>query len=164
MADAARTELIAGALVLAVAGGFLLWSAGADRLPRGSYSVVASFPSIDGVEVGTDVRLAGVPVGRITDIRLNPQTYYAEATISVPNDIALPVDSAALIQSDGLLGGGYVELQPGGSDEMLPPGGEIEDVQGAVSLLSLMMKFVDSSASQAGAAESPGASGAGAAP
>ena len=144
MADAARAELIAGALVLAVAGGFLLWSAGASGLPRGSYTVKASFPSIDGVEVGTDVRLAGVPVGRITSIRLNPQTYYAEATISVPNDIALPVDSAALIQSDGLLGGGYVELQPGGAAEMLPPGGEIEDVQGAVSLLGLMMKFVDS--------------------
>jgi phospholipid/cholesterol/gamma-HCH transport system substrate-binding protein len=152
----ARAELIAGAAVLAVAAGFLLWSAGAGMMPRGSYPVVASFPSIDGVEVGTDVRLAGVPIGRITDIRLNPQTYYAEATISVPNDIALPVDSAALIQSDGLLGGGYVEIQPGGAMEMLPPGGEIEDVQGAVSLLSLMMKFVDSGS---GGAAAPAAEG-----
>lgn len=157
MADAARTELIAGAAVLAVAAGFLAWSAGSGGLPRGSYSVKASFPSIDGVEVGTDVRLAGVPVGRITDIRLNPQTYQAEATISIPDDIALPVDSAALIQSDGLLGGGYVEIQPGGALEMLPPGGEIEDVQGAVSLLSLMLKFVDSRPEDAPAAPAEGA-------
>ena len=146
MTDTPRAELIAGAAVLAVAAGFLVWSAGAGMMPRGSYPVVAAFPSIDGVEVGTDVRLAGVPIGRITAIRLNPETYYAEATISVPNNIALPVDSAALIQSDGLLGGGYVEIQPGGAIEMLPPGGEIEDVQGAVSLLSLMMKFADSQA------------------
>lgn len=152
MSDVARTELLAGAAVLAVAAGFLIWSAGAGMMPRGSYPIKALFPSIDGVEVGTDVRLAGVPIGRITDIRLDPQTYLAEATISVPRDILLPVDSAALIQSDGLLGGGYVEIQPGGAIEMLPPGGEIEDVQGAVSLLSLMMKFVDSSASDASAA------------
>ena len=68
MADAARTELIAGGVVLAVAAGFLLWSAGGSALPRGSYPVVASFPSIEGVEVGTDVRLAGVPIGRITEV------------------------------------------------------------------------------------------------
>ena len=157
MADAARTELIAGGVVLAVAAGFLLWSAGGSALPRGSYPVVASFPSIEGVEVGTDVRLAGVPIGRITAIRLNPRTYHAEATISVPNDLALPVDSAALIQSDGLLGGGYVELQPGGAVEMIAPGGEIEDVQGAVSLLSLMMKFVDSLPDEAAPAQENGA-------
>ena len=157
MADAARTELIAGGVVLAVAAGFLLWSLGGSMLPRGSYPVVASFPSIEGVEVGTDVRLAGVPIGRITAIRLNPQTYQAEATISVPRDIALPVDSAALIQSDGLLGGGYVELQPGGAAEMIAPGGEIEDVQGAVSLLSLMMKFVDSRPDEAAPAAGSGA-------
>ena len=67
--------------------------------------------------------------------------------MQVPANIALPTDSAALIQSDGLLGGAYIELQPGGADEMLKPGDEIEDVQGAVSLLTLMMKFVDAQAS-----------------
>jgi len=58
----------------------------------------------------------------------------------------MPSDSAALIQSDGLLGGAYIELQPGGAPDNLAPGDEIEDVQGAVSLLSLMMKFVDAQA------------------
>ena len=98
-------------------------------------------------EKGTEVRLAGVRVGRVADVRLNPDTYYAEAELQVPANIALPTDSAALIQSDGLLGGAYIELQPGGADEMLKPGDEIEDVQGAVSLLTLMMKFVDAQAS-----------------
>lgn len=139
-----RAELIAGAVVLAVAAGFLLWSAGSRLLPGSGYELRAAFPSVDGIERGTEIRLAGVRIGKVRDIRLNPESYYAEAVLSLPDDIQLPTDSAALIQSDGLLGGAYIELQPGGSPENLAPGDEIEDVQGAVSLLSLMMKFVDS--------------------
>ncbi|TRW95763.1 outer membrane lipid asymmetry maintenance protein MlaD [Paracoccus sp. M683] len=145
-----RAELIAGAAVLAVALGFLGWSLGRDSLPGGGgYDLIASFPDVDGVEIGTEVRLAGVRVGRVTDLRLNPQTYHADAVIRVPDQVLLPSDSAALIQSDGLLGGAYIQLQPGGSPDNLAPGDEIEDVQGAVSLISLMMKFVDSQASAA---------------
>lgn len=154
--SAERAELLVGAVVLAVAAGFLAWSIGGwnDR-GQGTYPLVASFPNVDGVERGTEIRLAGVRVGRVADVRLNPQTYYAEAELRVPENIELPVDSAALIQSDGLLGGAYIELRPGGAVETLAPGDEIEDVQGAVSLLGLMMKFVDA---QAGGSDS-GSSG-----
>ena len=141
-----RAELLAGGAVLAVAAGFLLWALGGD-LARSGYEVTASFPDVDGVEVGTEVRLAGVKVGRVTAVELNPQTYMADARISLPNEVALPSDSAAIIQSDGLLGGAYIQIQPGGSPDDLAPGDEIEEVQGAVSLLQLMMKFVDSQAS-----------------
>ncbi len=146
-AAAERAELLVGGAVLAVAAGFLAWSVGgwADA-GRGSYTLIASFPNVAGVEKGTEVRLAGVRVGRVSDIRLNPQTYYAEAEMRLPGDILLPTDSAALIQSDGLLGGSYIELRPGGAVELLGPGDEIEDVQGAVSLLALLMKFADSQA------------------
>ena len=146
--SAERIETAVGAAVLAVAAAFLLWSTGGWRdAGQETYPLVAAFPNVDGVEKGTEVRLAGVRVGRVADVRLNPDTYYAEAELQVPANIALPTDSAALIQSDGLLGGAYIELQPGGADEMLKPGDEIEDVQGAVSLLTLMMKFVDAQAS-----------------
>lgn len=151
---AERAELVVGAAVLAVAAGFLAWSVGGwgDR-GQGTYPLVASFPNVDGVERGTEVRLAGVRVGRVSDVRLNPETYYAEAELRVPDNIVLPTDSAALIQSDGLLGGAYIELRPGGAMETLAPGDEIEDVQGAVSLLGLMMKFVDSQAGGSAPAE-----------
>ncbi|WP_378944318.1 outer membrane lipid asymmetry maintenance protein MlaD [Paracoccus sp. R86501] len=145
-ATEARAELIAGALVLAVAVGFLAWAGQGKWSTSNGYHVTASFPDVDGVSVGTEIRLAGVKIGRVSDIQLNPQTYLADAVFQIPDDVVLPADSAALIQSDGLLGGAYIQLQPGGSMDNLAPGDEIEDVQGAVSLLQLMMKFVDSQA------------------
>lgn len=145
---AEKAELWAGAAVLAVATGFLFWSTDLGRPLRDGYELRAAFPNVDGIEVGTEVRVAGVKVGRVSAVDLNPQTYLAEARLTVPSSIRLPTDSAALIQSDGLLGGAYIELQPGGAAEDLAPGDEIEDVQGAVSLLSLMMKFVDAQASE----------------
>ncbi len=144
---AEKAELWVGAAVIAVAAGFLLWSTAGTRTARGGYELRAAFPNVDGIEAGTDVRVAGVKVGRVSGVDLNPQTYLAEARLTIPADIVLPTDSAALIQSDGLLGGAYIELQPGGAPDNLQPGDEIEDVQGAVSLLSLMMKFVDAQAS-----------------
>lgn len=78
---------------------------------------------------------------------LNPDTFYADVTVSLNNSIHLPDDSAIVISSEGLLGGNFVELVPGGSIDNLAPGDEIEDTQGAVSLISLLMKFVGSSAS-----------------
>lgn len=145
-----RSELIAGGIVFAVAAGFLAWATGGDLLRQGGYEVTASFPDVDGVEVGTEVRLAGVKVGRVSSVALNPQTYMADAALRIPDNVVLPADSAAIIQSDGLLGGAYIQIQPGGSMDNLAPGDEIEDVQGAVSLIQLMMKFVDSQSQDGG--------------
>ncbi|MEZ5724228.1 MAG: outer membrane lipid asymmetry maintenance protein MlaD [Paracoccaceae bacterium] len=147
MTDDSRAELFAGGIVLAVAAGFLLLAAGPRLMPGGGYDLIAAFPNVEGISTGSEIRMAGVPVGRVTEISLNPETYLAEAKLRLRDGVLLPTDSAAVIQSDGLLGGAYLELQAGGSLDNLAPGDEIEDVQGAVSLLSLMMKFVDSQAS-----------------
>lgn len=137
-------EIVAGAAVVAAAVGFLIYAAGGAGLGTGpaSYPLTASFRSVEGIRSGTDVRLAGVKVGSITALKLNPITFFADATISVENDILLPDDTAILISSEGLLGGNFIELVPGGSTENLKPGDEIEDTQGSVSLISLLMKFV----------------------
>jgi phospholipid/cholesterol/gamma-HCH transport system substrate-binding protein len=139
-----RAEVLAGGAVLAVAIGFLVFAAqGAGFTGTGgSYPLTASFRSVEGVQVGTDVRLAGVKVGSVTALTLNPQTFYADATISVREGVLLPDDSTILISSEGLLGGNFVELLPGGSLDNIPPGGEILDTQGAVSLITLLLKFV----------------------
>lgn len=152
-----RAEVLAGAAVLVAAIGFGLYAAqvaGLTGSGAGTYPLTASFRAVDGITVGSDVRLAGVKVGTITELRLNPQTFYADATISLRSDIVLPDDSAILISSEGLLGGNFVEIQPGGSTENLAPGDEIEDTQGSVSLVSLLMKFVGGSGDDsAGATE-----------
>ncbi len=141
-------EVITGGLVLAAAVGFVIYAGQATGFSRApdSYPLKASFRSVEGVTLGTDVRLAGVKIGSITAMDLNPATFFADATISVKQGIALPEDSAILISSEGLLGGNFIEILPGGSPVNLEPGAEIEDTQGAVSLISLLMKFVGGAA------------------
>lgn len=144
-------EVITGGLVLAAAVGFVIYAGqatGFSRAPE-SYPLKASFRSVEGVTLGTDVRLAGVKIGSITAMDLNPATFFADATISVKQGIVLPEDSAILISSEGLLGGNFIEILPGGSSVNLEPGAEIEDTQGAVSLISLLMKFVGGAATPA---------------
>jgi phospholipid/cholesterol/gamma-HCH transport system substrate-binding protein len=153
-----RAEVLAGAAVLAAAIGFLVYAGKETGVsgPSGSYELVASFRSVEGVRVGTDVRLAGVKVGTVTALDLNPETFFADAVLSVQENVLLPDDSAALISSEGLLGGNFVELVPGGSLDNLAAGAEIEDTQGAVSVISLMMKFAgggDDEAASDGAVE-----------
>lgn len=153
-----RAEILAGAAVLAAAIGFLIYAGRETGVtgPAGSYALTASFRSVEGVRVGTDVRLAGVKVGTVTALELNPQTFFADAVLSVQSGIVLPDDTAALISSEGLLGGNFVELVPGGSLDNLSPGAEIEDTQGAVSVISLMMKFAGGG-SEGGSAAGDGA-------
>jgi phospholipid/cholesterol/gamma-HCH transport system substrate-binding protein len=138
------TEVLIGAVVLAAAIGFTVYAASSTRAPRadGQYELAASFRSAEGLTVGTDVRIAGVKVGTITAMDLNPQTFRADARFAINNDLELPDDSSAVVASEGLLGGTFLEIVPGGSPFNLEPGAEIEDTQGAVSLISLLLKFV----------------------
>lgn len=138
------TEVVVGGAVLAAALAFGIYAAQIAGLSGGgaSYALNASFRSLEGVSVGTDVRLAGVKVGTVTDIALNQETFRADTTVNVQNGIEIPDDSAIIISSEGLLGGNFVEIVPGGSPFSLEAGDEITDTQGAVSLISLLLKFV----------------------
>jgi len=88
---------------------------------------------------------AGVKVGTVTSLILNPETFRAEAVFTVSENVALPDDTAVIVSSEGLLGGNFVELLPGGSLENLAPGSEIEDTQSSVGLVELLLKFVSGS-------------------
>lgn len=143
MADQ-RLEILAGAAVIVVALGFAVY-AGRDTglsSQAGSYALTASFRSIEGVAVGADVKLAGVKIGTIAALDLNPQSYMADATIMIDKTIEIPTDSIISVSQDGLLGGKYVEILPGGMPDVLAPGEEIENTQDAVNLLNLLNKFV----------------------
>ena len=138
------TEVLTGAGVLAAAFGFLVYASNGEGFTRAtdSYELTASFRSVEGITVGTDVRLAGVKIGTVTELALNPKTFFADAKVTVRNDVAVPDDSTIVVASEGLLGGAFIEILPGGSPMNLEPGAEIEDTQGAVSMIALMMKFV----------------------
>lgn len=139
------TEVLVGGAVLAVAVGFLIYAGqatGFSPAKTSDYALTASFRSGEGVSIGTDVRLAGVKVGTVRDMILNTQTYRADTVLAVKNGVVIPDDSAVVISSEGLLGGNFVEIFPGGSLENFAAGDEILDTQGSVSLVSLLMKFV----------------------
>lgn len=138
------TEVLVGGGVLAAAlafGIYAVQSTGFSLRTEG-YPLTASFRSLEGVNVGTDVRLAGVKVGTVTSMELNPDTFRADATMIIREGVAIPDDSAVVVASEGLLGGNYVEISPGGSPFPFAPGDEILDTQGAVSLVSLVLRFV----------------------
>ncbi|MBY6200789.1 outer membrane lipid asymmetry maintenance protein MlaD [Maritalea mobilis] len=142
--DDTLTEILVGGLVLAAAAGFFFYaatSAGGLGTP-GGYRLEASFRSAEGIGVGTEVRLAGVRIGTVTAMELNPETFLADTTFIVSDDVILPDDSAIAIASEGLLGGNFVEVIPGGSPFNLEPGDAILDTQSSVSLLTLLMRFV----------------------
>ena len=141
------TEVLVGGAVLAVAIGFLVYAGQATGFSTetGGYALTASFRSAEGVSIGTDVRLAGVKVGTVTGMDLNSDTYRADTTMSIRDGILIPDDSLVQISSEGLLGGNYMEIVPGGSFENLESGGEIVDTQGAVGLIALLAKFVSGS-------------------
>ncbi len=138
------TETAIGGVVLAAAAGFLFYASTIVGIggTSDSYKLVASFRSAEGITVGTDVRLAGVKVGTVTGLKLNSQTYRADVGFTVDKTVAVPDDSSVSVSSEGLLGGNFLEIIPGASAFNLDEGGEIEDTQGSVSLLTLLMKFV----------------------
>lgn len=137
-------EVAVGGAVLAAAlafGAYTVQSTG-FALGASGYELRASFRSVEGISVGTDVRLAGVKVGTVTGVTLNPETYRADTVVVVDNGVLVPDDSVIVIASEGLLGGNFVEISPGGSLFYYEAGEEILDTQGAVSLLTLLLKYV----------------------
>ena len=154
-------EALIGFLVLAVGTAFIVFAYQRTEGGRSGdgYVITARFPNASGVAEGTDVRLSGIKVGTVVSQKLDPATYQAILGLSVDKTIKLPVDSSAAITSEGILGGNYVKLAPGGETDMLRPGDEISDTQGSVDLMSLIGSFVNKSSDPA-KTETPAEAGA----
>jgi phospholipid/cholesterol/gamma-HCH transport system substrate-binding protein len=143
MAQRNLTELAAGAVVLLVAAGFLGYAvAHTGRSTVSGITLHARFDRIDGLAIGSDVRLAGVKVGTVTRAGIDPKTYQATVTFTVESNLRLPKDSSAEITSDGMLGGKFLSVVPGGDETMLADGGEVTITQSAVSFEQLIGKFI----------------------
>ena len=152
-------EAAIGALVLLVATWFVVFAyhrtQGGDV--AGAYSIHARFPNATGVNVGTDVRVSGIKVGTVRAQTLDPQSYEAVLTLALDPKVKLPLDSSAAITSEGILGGNYISLRPGGDSEMLRDGDEITDTSGSLDLLQLIGSFVNQSGNKSSNNSAPAA-------
>ena len=155
-------ETLMGAAFLVGAGAFLTFAyTNTDVRAVHGYELTARFNRVDGLANGADVRLSGIKVGTVTKQELDKNTYQAVVHMSIDPSVKLPEDTFAKITSEGLLGNNYLSLDPGGSDQFLKPGGEIEQTQGSVDLLNLISKFGGSKdSSKDGAKDSTGGTGA----
>ncbi|MDE8344921.1 MAG: outer membrane lipid asymmetry maintenance protein MlaD [Acidocella sp.] len=136
-------EILTGLAVIIVAALFLVYALGrADAINTGGYPLEAQFSSIGGLTVGADVKIGGVVVGHVADESLDPNTYAAKIRMVMDNDIKIPTDSSAAVSSDGLLGGDYVAVSPGGSDNMMAPGQSFQVTQSAINIEDLLGKFI----------------------
>lgn len=115
------------------------------------YVVTARFDNIGGLKPRSPIRSAGVTVGRVTQIGLDPKTYQGVVTMEIESGVQFPKDSSAKILTAGLLGDQYIGIEPGSSDENLAAGGRIGQTQSAVVLENLIGQLVTSKAGEAAA-------------
>lgn len=160
-------ETVMGAVVLTVAFGFLAFAYQSSGMKRvDGYQISAKFDSVAGLSTGGDVRIGGIKVGVISDLKLDPNTYQAVVSMQIKRDTKIPADSTASVVGDGLLGSKYVSIEAGGEEQMLADNGAIGFTQSSISLESLIGKFMFSGGGvdKKGDKEAPPANGATPAP
>ena len=137
-------ETITGAIVVAAAALFFFYVYSSTDLGRGrgGYSIKAAFDSVDGITVGSDIRLAGIKVGTVADQKLDQESYQALITMAIDSSVKLPDDTSAKITSEGLLGEKYISLEPGGSETMLKDGDFLDSTQGSLDIWALVNKYI----------------------
>jgi len=135
-----------GFTVLLITGLFLFYvyiTLDTKLFKSDGFRLHARFENIDGIVTGSKVKLSGVNIGTVKSISLEPESYYAFITMNFDKKFSFPDDTEASVQLEGLLGGSYISILPGGSDVMLLNGQEILYTQGSTSLLNLMLKFAN---------------------
>jgi phospholipid/cholesterol/gamma-HCH transport system substrate-binding protein len=133
------------ALVGVLAGSYV----SSARQKAAGYVLLARFNKAEGVTLGTEVRLSGVVVGKIAGQALDDK-FRAVLTLRLSPSVKLPTDSSAAIQTDGLLGGKYIALQPGGDETDLKPGGEISPTQDSMAVEDLLEMIIEQAESARG--------------
>jgi len=142
MPRSSATETLVGAAVVAVALVFaaLAYYRTGSGAPSG-YEVNARLAKADGLAVGTDVRLAGIKVGSVSGLILDPKTYLVTVQMDIRNDVKLPADSSILVTQAGFLGGQYLSITPGGDEQNMAAGAFFENAQGSIDLMNLVGRF-----------------------
>lgn len=140
-----RNETWVGLFVLAglICVGYLTIQLGQmEVMGSDGTTLSARFASVAGLRAGADVEIAGVPVGRVSKITLEPQTAAAIVFMRLDPGIQLAEDTIASVKTAGLIGDKYIKLSPGGSDVILQHGESIVETESAVDLEELISKYI----------------------
>jgi phospholipid/cholesterol/gamma-HCH transport system substrate-binding protein len=116
-----------------------------------TYMLQARFDNIGGLKTRAPVRSAGVVVGRVTSIKLDPKTYQGLVTLQMNAGVEFPKDSSAKILTSGLLGDQYIGIEPGADEKNFEPGTVITQTQSAVVLENLIGQMLFNKAAESGA-------------
>jgi phospholipid/cholesterol/gamma-HCH transport system substrate-binding protein len=136
-------ETVLGAVVLIVAAVFLVFALQTGDVGTvEGYRLTARFLKAGGLETGSDVRIAGVKVGTVTDRHLDPELFEAVVGFTVDSNLRLPVDTGAVVTTDGILGGKYLRLIPGKEAQTLEPGAQLADARDYETLEDQVSKII----------------------
>ncbi len=136
-------EIVVGIIVIICSGLFLIFAYKNEviSIKDDYYVLYASFAKVEGINIGSDVNVSGVSVGKVINKKLDKQNYNAVLTMTIQKDLELPVDTSAEITSSSLLGDKYVLLVPGAETDSLRDGDTIEFTQSSINLENLISKF-----------------------
>ncbi len=138
-------EIIIGALVVAVVFVSLYFfykSHNEELMEEEGYNISANFDNVDGIDVGSRVKISGIVVGKVSSIHLDEASYTAVIRLVINKKIKLPSDTSAQILTSGLLGEKYIGLIPGADNVFLKDGDLIEFTQSSINLENLITKFL----------------------
>ena len=137
-------ETLVGFTVIIIALAFFAFAYKTSNRSNGIdvYPLKASFQSAEGITKGSDVMLAGVKIGSVTDITLDKTSFFAWVKIEIQQDIKLPKDSRLEVATSGILGSRYISVIPGESEEYLAHGDQVKYTQSAVNIESLIGKLI----------------------
>ena len=145
MNEKQHTEMLVGIFLLIgiIAITFLALRIGDFQLLNNQqYIIKAEFTSVSGLKKGAHVEIAGVSVGKVTNIIFNPETYLAEVHIAIENSIQIPDDSIASIRTSGIIGDKFLKISPGGSDNIIEPNMIISETEPSINLEELISKYI----------------------
>lgn len=145
-------EILVGAFALMSFAVFVAFALTVNQKAVTGYQLSATYNHIDGLAMGANVRLAGIPVGEVVSERFDPTHDQAHVTMTITDGVAIPRDSAAIIASDGLFGGKFIKIDPGGDTKMLEPGDSFNYVQDSIDLERLLARVVQEAETRRNAA------------
>lgn len=137
-------ETLIGFAVLVVAFAFFIYAYNISNATKqmDGYLLEAHFENIEGLTVGSDVKMSGIKVGYVENIRLEKDTYFAIVKLRINKDVEVPSDSRVIISTSGLIGNKYVRINPGASEDNLAEGQKINLTQSALNIEDLIAKLM----------------------